>query len=356
MKSKKIASIVSIVVILALLIYGYKLYKDIFSENTKFTESEFFVHIPTDATYEEVKTIISPFIENMDRFEMVANKRSYPENVKSGRFLFKKGMSSFDLVKTLRQNVPVKLAFNNQERLENVAGRVGSQIEADSISLMKTFKDSTFLKENGLTEDDVISICIPNTYEFYWNTSAEKFRDKMIKEYRKFWNEERIAKAAKLGLTPIQATTLASIVHKETVKKDERPRVARVYLNRLKLEMPLQADPTVIFAKKKQLANFDTIIKRVYFNDLKINSPYNTYVYTGLPPGPIAMPDITAIEAVLNPEENDYLYFCASVTNFGYHEFATTLSQHAVNRKKYVDWLNKQVLEKQTLEQQASDK
>ncbi len=346
MNLKKIISIVSVVLIAALLIYGIKLYRDIFSDNTKFTENEFFVHIPSDATYEDVKKIISPFIENMDHFEMVASKRSYIENVKSGRFLFKKGMNSFELVSTLRQNVPVKLAFNNQERLENVVGRVGSQIEADSISLMKIFKDSTFLKENGFTEDNVISICLPNTYEFYWNTKADKFRDKMIKEYRKFWNTERTSKALKLGLTPVQVMTLASIVHKETVKKDERPRVARVYLNRLKLGMPLQADPTVIFAKKKQLSNFDTIIKRVYFNDLKINSPYNTYFYLGLPPGPIAMPDITAIEAVLNPENNDYIYFCASVSRFGYHEFASDLNQHAANRKKYVEWLDKQIAKK----------
>ena len=346
MNFKKITSIVSVVFIAALLIYGIKLYRDIFSDNTKFSENEFFVHIPSDATYEDVKKIISPFIENMDYFEMVASKRSYIENVKSGRFLFKKGMNSFELVSTLRQNVPVKLAFNNQERLENVVGRVGSQIEADSISLMKIFKDSTFLKENGFTEDNVISICLPNTYEFYWNTKADKFRDKMIKEYRKFWNTERTSKALKLGLTPVQVMTLASIVHKETVKKDERPRVARVYLNRLKLGMPLQADPTVIFAKKKQLSNFDTIIKRVYFNDLKTNSPYNTYFYLGLPPGPIAMPDITAIEAVLNPENNDYIYFCASVSKFGYHEFASDLNQHAANRKKYVEWLDKQIAKK----------
>ena len=346
MNFKKITSIVSVVLIAALLIYGIKLYRDIFSDNTKFTENEFFVHIPSNATYEDVKKIITPFIENMDHFEMVASKRSYIENVKSGRFLFKKGMNSFELVSTLRQNVPVKLAFNNQERLENVVGRVGSQIEADSISLMKIFKDSTFLKENGFTEDNVISVCLPNTYEFYWNTKADKFRDKMIKEYRKFWNTERTSKALKLGLTPVQVMTLASIVHKETVKKDERPRVARVYLNRLKLGMPLQADPTVIFAKKKQLSNFDTIIKRVYFNDLKINSPYNTYFYLGLPPGPIAMPDITAIEAVLNPENNDYIYFCASVSKFGYHEFASDLNQHAANRKKYVEWLDKQIAKK----------
>ena len=149
--------------------------------------------------------------------------------------LFKKGMNNFELITSLRNNIPVKLAFNNQERIENVVGRVSSQIEADSVSLIKIFKDSTFLKENGFTEENVLSICIPNTYEFYWNTKADKFRDKMIKEYRKFWNTERTSQAQKLGLTPVQVMTLASIVHKETVKKDERPRVAGVYLNRLRL-------------------------------------------------------------------------------------------------------------------------
>jgi UPF0755 protein len=274
---------------------------------------------------------------------MVASKRSYIQNVKSGRFLFKKGMNNFELITALRNNIPVKLAFNNQERIENVVGRVSSQIEADSISLMNIFKDSTFLKENGFTEDNVISICIPNTYEFYWNTKADKFRDKMIKEYRKFWNTERTSQAQKLGLTPVQVMTLASIVHKETVKKDERPRVAGVYLNRLRLGMLLQADPTVIFAKKKKLGNFDMVIKRVFSNDLKIDSPYNTYFYGGLPPGPIAMPDITAIEAVLKPEKHNYIYFCASVTRFGYHEFAVNESEHEVNRTNYINWLRKQI-------------
>jgi UPF0755 protein len=247
------------------------------------------------------------------------------------------------LITALRNNIPVKLAFNNQERIENVVGRVSSQIEADSISLMNIFKDPTFLKENGFTEDNVISICIPNTYEFYWNTKADKFRDKMIKEYRKFWNTERTSQAQKLGLTPVQVMTLASIVHKETVKKDERPRVAGVYLNRLRLGMLLQADPTVIFAKKKKLGNFDMVIKRVFSNDLKIDSPYNTYFYGGLPPGPIAMPDITAIEAVLKPEKHNYIYFCASVTKFGYHEFAVNESEHEVNRTNYINWLRKQI-------------
>jgi UPF0755 protein len=339
---KKIITIIAVAVISVLIVYGFILMRQIFSANTKFAEKELYVYIPTDSKYEDVKKIIAPYVENMDRFETVANKRDYPENVKSGRFLFTKGMNSYDLVKTLRLNVPVNLAFNNQERLENLAGRVGSQIEADSLSLLKSFKDSIFLKENGFNEENVLAMFIPNTYELYWNTSADKFRDKMIKEYRNFWNKERVAKAAKQGLSPIEATILASIVHKESVKKDERPRIAGVYLNRLRAQMPLQADPTVIYAIKKKSNDFDQVIKRVFYNDLTMSHPYNTYMNLGLPPGPIAMPDITALEAVLNPEKNNYIYFCASVDRFGYHEFAATLEEHNKNAKKYSDWINSQ--------------
>lgn len=329
----------ALVLITSALVFGIIVLKNVFSENTKFTENEIYVQIPTDADYAKVKEIITPLIQDMDRFEMVAEKSNYSGNIKSGRFLFTKGMNSYELVKSLRSNIPVNLAFNNQERLEDFAGRVGSQIEADSLSLLTSFKDSVFLKENGFTNENILAMFIPNTYEIYWNTSAVKFRDKMIKEYRNFWNSERTNKATKQGLTPIEATILASIVHKESVKKDERPRIAGVYLNRMKLGMPLQADPTVIFAIKKQTNDFKQIIKRVFYNDLFLSSPYNTYKVIGLPPGPIAMPDITALEAVLNPEKNDYIYFCASVTRFGYHEFAATLPEHNINAKKYSDWI-----------------
>ena len=342
MNFKKYITIAAVVLISGLIVYGFILMSQIFADNTKFSDKEVYVHVPTDANYNDVKKILADYVVNIDRFEMVANKMSYPENVKSGRFLFTKGMNSYDLVKSLRRNIPVKLAFNNQERVENLAGRVGSQIEADSLSLLTSFKDSIFLKENGFNEDNVLAMFIPNTYETYWNTSAEKFRDKMIKEYRNFWNKERVAKAEKQGLTSVEATILASIVHKESVKKDERPRIAGVYLNRLRLGMPLQADPTVIFAIKKKDNNFDQVIKRVFFKDLTMSSPYNTYVNIGLPPGPIAMPDITALEAVLDPEKNDFIYFCASVERFGYHEFASTLTEHNKNAKKYSDWINSQ--------------
>jgi UPF0755 protein len=174
----------------------------------------------------------------------------------------------------------------------------------------------------------------------YWNTSAEAFRDKLLNEYNRFWTSARNQKAKEIGLTRDQVISLAAIVQKETAKVDERPRVAGVYMNRLQIGMPLQADPTVIYAKKLSENNFEQVIKRVLYKDLEINSPYNTYKNTGVPPGPIAMPDITAMDGVLNYEKHDYFYFVADVTNFGYHKFAKTLTQHNRNKTEYVRWVN----------------
>ncbi|MCW4468428.1 endolytic transglycosylase MltG [Flavobacterium sp. MFBS3-15] len=341
MKLRKIIGIFSLVVVTAGTIYGYILYKQIFSANTKFNDDRVAVFIPTGSSFEEVQKLVAPYIEDMDKFNAVADKKSYPDNIKSGKFILKKGMNTNDIINSLRQPVTVNISFNNQETLQRAVGRIAQQIEPDSLALLKAFTDKKFLDENGFTEDNVLSIMIPNTYEFFWNTSATKVRDKMAKEYRKFWTQEREAKAAALNLTPLQVSALASIVHKETAKADERPRVAGVYLNRLQKGMKLEADPTVIYAIKKESGDFDQVIKRVLYKDLVIDSPYNMYKYEGLPPGPIAMPDITALDAVLNPEKHNYIYFCASVTNFGYHEFAVTAAQHEVNRQKYVAWVEK---------------
>ena len=330
------------VLALAFLLIIIVVFVKFFTSNTNFDKDEVYVQVPTGSTYTDVVKIISPYIKNMNDFEVIAKLRSFPNNVKSGRFLFKKGMSAFQLVGAIRRNTPVKLAFNNQERLENLCERVSSQIEPDTTKLLATFRDTVFLRQNDFTKDNVFAMFLPNTYEVYWNISAEKFRSKMLDEYKRFWNKERIAKADALNLTPVQVITLASIVHKETVKKSERPTVAGVYLNRLNIGMALQADPTVIYALKLRDKNFVQIIKRVLYNDLFINSPFNTYQNIGLPPGPIAMPDVDAIDAVLNPTKHDYIYFCASVEKFGYHEFASTITQHNVNAKKYADWLNAQ--------------
>lgn len=324
---------------LAFIFIGF-VYVNYFTNNTKLDQKEIYIKIPTGSTFEDVKKIIAPYVDNLSSFEFMANRRSYPENVKAGRFLFKKGMSAFDQIATLRRNVPVDLAFNNQERLENLCERLSAQIEPDTTQLLATFRDSVFLKENGFTKENVFSMFLPNTYQVYWNISAEKFRNKMLDEYKKFWNPDRVNKAELLDLTPVQVTTLASIVHKETAKKSERKTVAGVYLNRLNEGMPLQADPTVIFALKLRDNDFNQVIKRVLYNDLFISSPYNTYLVTGLPPGPIAMPDVDAIDAVLNAEKHNYLYFCASTEKFGYHVFAATYEQHQVNARKYSTWLN----------------
>lgn len=323
-----------------LLIVGVVLYLRFFASNTTFNEEEKWVTVPTGSNFEDVKKIVAPYIDGMGGFENMASLRRYDQHVKPGRFLLKKGMGNFGIVAALRHNIPVKLTFNNQERLEDLCVRFSQQIEPDTTQLMNVFRDSIFLKENGFTKENVIAMFIPNSYEFYWNISAEKFRDKMLKEYKNFWNSDRLAKAEKLGMSPVEVITLASIVHKETVKKDERPRVAGAYLNRLEQGMPLQADPTVIYALKLKDNDFTKVIKRVLYGDLTLSSPYNTYVHVGLPPGPIAMPDITAIDAVLNPEKHNYIYFCASVDRFGYHEFAATYPEHQINAKKYADWIN----------------
>lgn len=342
MNFKKIILYVSLAVLVGVAYFGFKVYQIVFTPNTNFSEEKVSVYIPTDATFEEVKAIVSPYIKDMDKFETLANRRGYSTEIKAGKFELTKNMNTNSIVSAMRRSVPVRVTFNNQERLENFVGRIASQIEPDSIQLLQAFKEPTFLKENGFTEETVFTMLLPNTFEFYWNTTAVKFRDQMAKEYFRFWNDERKAKAEKLGLTPVQVSILASIVQKETAKVEERPRVAKVYLNRMNVGMPLQADPTVIYAYKLSSNDFNQVIKRVYYKHLEVDSPYNTYRNVGLPPGPIFMPDVNAIDAVLSPEQHDFIYFCASVERFGYHEFATTLEQHNVNAKKYAAWLNTQ--------------
>ncbi|UII75573.1 endolytic transglycosylase MltG [Flagellimonas sp. HMM57] len=330
--------------ILGLLICGfiaYQIYSAIFSPNTNFNNDEAFVYIPSNATFLDVRNNLEPLVKDMSTFEAVAQRKGYVTNIKGGKFALKKGMNNNEMINSLRsKNIPVKVSFNNQESLNALAGRIAQQIEADSAELVNSFNDPEFLENVGFNEDSKLGMYLPNTYEFFWNTNAKNFRDKMYKEYERFWNAERLKKAEELNLSPSQVVALAAIVQKETVKVEERPRVAGVYLNRVRKGILLQADPTVIYAIKKETGNFDTIIKRVLYRDLEMDSPYNTYKYVGIPPGPIAMPDISSIDAVLNPEKHDYLFFVADVSNFGYHMFAKTLAQHNRNKVQYTRWLD----------------
>ncbi|WP_299799950.1 endolytic transglycosylase MltG [uncultured Maribacter sp.] len=324
-------------------IFGYTFYGTFFTPNTSFDNEEAIVYIPTDATIDDLKEGLSTVLEDFDSFEAAAERKGYLSNIKAGKYKIGKGMNNNEIVNSLRSgSIPVKVSFNNQESINDLAGRIASQIEADSVSLVAAFDDQEFLKANGFDDANKISLYIPNSYEFFWNTSAASFRGKMLKEYNRFWTDTRKEKASAQGLKPNEVIALASIVHKETAKVDERPTVAGVYLNRLKKGMLLQADPTVIYAIKKETGNFDTVIKRVLYKDLEMDSPYNTYKYAGLPPGPIAMPDITAIDAVLNPKKHNYYYFVANVEKFGYHMFAENLTQHNRNKAQYIRWINAQ--------------
>lgn len=332
--------------VLGLLIGGafaYMVYNAFFSPNTAFENEQAFVYIRTGATYEEVREQLEPLLKDPASFDAVARRKNYPENIRPGKIPLDRGMNNNALVNALRsRNVEIVVSFNNQETPAALAGRIAAQIEADSLSLFTAITEPAFLKEHGFTDQQALVPYLPNSYRFYWNTSAEDFRARMVQEYERFWTPGRREKASKLGLTPVEVIALASIVHKETAKTDERPRVAGLYLNRIRLNMPLQADPTVIFAIKKSSGNFDTVIKRVLYRDLELDSPYNTYKYAGVPPGPIFMPDISAIDAVLNPEKHKFLYMVADTSNFGYHLFAESLTQHNRNKEQYIRWVNAQ--------------
>ena len=339
---KKILLVIVLMTLVVGGIFSYSVYNRIFESNTAFAEEKIEVFIPSDATFKQVLQILKPSLKDIQSFSWLASKKGYSKRVKPGRYILKKGSNNDQMINILRsQNQAIKVSFNNQERIENLAGRIAQQIESDSLSLLKAFTDPQFLKLKGFNSETALSMYIPNSYQVYWNTSAEAFRDKMFKEYERFWNSSRKQKAKEIGLSPIQVSTLAAIVHKETVKSDERPKVAGVYMNRLNKKMKLDADPTVIYAVKKYSENWNQVIKRVLNKDLEVNSPYNTYKVNGLPPGPIMMPDISAIDAVLNYQKHDYLFFVASTQNFGYHKFAKTLAQHNQNSRAYHQWVNK---------------
>jgi len=331
--------ILSFLFILSMVVFNY--YKTYYSENTNFDEESIFLYVKSGSGLNNFKKQITPLLKDSVTFFNAAYKTKYFLNIKAGRYEIKKGFSNKEIINTLKfQNKPVKVTFNNLERIENLASRISNFIEPDSLSLMNSFNDVNFLNENNLNSESVFSIFLPNTYEFYWNTSADQFRDKMYNQFKSYWTEAKKEKARSLNLSPIEVSVLASIVQRETPKVDERPTISGVYFNRLKKNMKLQADPTVVYTIKEK-KGFDTKIRRVLYKDLKIKSPYNTYIHRGLPPGPIYMPDFSSIESVLNLENHKYLFFVADVKRPGYHMFASTNREHNKNKRQYTNWLRK---------------
>ncbi len=328
---------IGLVIIVTLGGYGYA---KIFKSNVNLKENKV-LYFPSNNSLETLKDSLKPYLKDMTSFELLASKKNLTKP-KGGRYVIKKGMSNNALVNMFRAGLqsPVKVTFNNQATLKALAKRVSEQLEASESELYKAFSDEAFLTKNGFNKNTAIAMYLPDSYAMYWTVSPEKFRTKMLANYKRFWNKNRLKKAKKLGLKPTEVVALAAIVNAETVKKSERPRVAGVYLNRLRKKWPLEADPTIIYALKQQIGE-DVIIKRALNKDKLIDSPYNTYKNTGLPPGPINMPDISSIDAVLNPEKHEYMFFVASVKRMGYHEFSKTLAQHNRYARKYHDYINK---------------
>ncbi len=336
---KKIIYITLIITILILLfggIYAYSVYKDIFKPNIN---KDTFLLIPSNSDYLQVLDSLkhTNTLEDINSFIKTAKLKKY-NKIRSGRYEFKKGMTNNEIVNILRsgRQTPVKLTFNNIRTINDFAGKISKQIEPDSASIVKLLNNENFINQLGFNKHDIISMFIPNTYEIYWNTSAENFIKRMKKEYDRFWNDNRKEKAEQLNLTLKEVSILASIVQAEQqAHPDERAKVAGVYINRLKRGMLLQSDPTLIFASG------DFTKKRVLNKDKEIDSPYNTYMYAGLPPGPINMPDISSIDAVLNYQHHNYIFMCAKEDFSGYHNFSTNARQHGIYARKYQQALNK---------------
>lgn len=323
--------------------FAYFVYSTMFTPNTAFNNDEAYIYVKSTDTYSDVREQLEPLLKDINKFDALAERKKYISHVKAGRFVVKKGMTNNEIINSIRSNnLPITVSFNNQESLEKLSGRVSEQIEADSVSILNAMKDVSFLTENKFNEATALGMYLPNSYEFFWNTSGEGFRNRMLIEYNRFWNDSRIKKSEAIGLSPNQVIALASIVYEESKQASEQPRIAGVYMNRLKIGMPLQADPTLKFAAYKLPQYKNTVIKRVLNVHKEIDSPYNTYKNLGLPPGLIAMPDISAIDAVLNYEKHKYLYFVADAKRLGFHKFAKTLAQHNANAREYHRYLSSQ--------------
>jgi UPF0755 protein len=319
---------------------GFWLYTIVYSPNVwTQNKQDVGINLPTGSRFDQLKEILysKGLIIHRANFEWWAKQRKLPGHIKPGHYVLHAGMNNNDLIEMLRtgKQTPIRVTFNNIANIYQLAGKVGKQIEADSASIVHLLTDSVYLARMGKTTKTVETLFIPNTYEFYWNTDANEFISRMFQESTKFWNSQRKLKAEKIGLSPEKVVVLASIVEKETNKNDEKPKIASVYINRLHKGWRLQADPTIIYAMG------DKNIKRVLNVYKQIDSPYNTYRHGGLPPGPICIPSIASIDAVLNYDQSHYLFFCAKDDLSGYHAFAKTNRQHQINAKKYQQALNK---------------
>lgn len=338
--SKKFAIIALITFLLLIMatIFALAAYKAIMAPTVQGQQTAYIQIYPDDnvCTVEE-KLTVSTDVKTMKAFVPLMRYYKYDTRVKPGNYAIRPGDSMRDIcLRLLSGNQsPIKLVVPPVRTIDRIAGAAGKQLMTDSASIATLLTNNELIDSLGFTQETFPALFIPNTYEVYWTMSPEQFVARIVKEYNRYWNAERKAKAQALGLSPIQVSILASIVDEETNKNDEKPLVAGLYLNRLKRGMLLQADPTVKYA------HGDFALRRILLAHLTIDSPYNTYKYAGLPPGPIRIPSMSGIESVLNPTKHNYIYMCAKEDFSGYHNFATTLSEHNANARRYQQALNR---------------
>ena len=332
MKKKIVYGILPVI----LLVGGYGAWQ-VFGPTVSAPESKYF-YIKTGETYSKVRQSLldEKIISNATFFDLVSKQLKYADKVKAGRYQVKNGGSLFNLLRMLRSGAqtPVNLVIIKLRLKEDLAQKIAANFECDSASVMEVLNDAETLKKFNVNNNTLMSIVIPNTYSIFWNSSAKKIIDKLYSEKEKFWNEERVAKAKTMNLTPVQVYSMASIVEEETNKEADKGLIASVYINRMNTGMKLQADPTVKFAMK----NFG--LKRILLKHLTYDSPFNTYQNAGLPPGPICTPSIKTIDAVLNAPQTNYIYFVAKPGWSGLSNFSRSYTEHMVNAKNYQHFLD----------------
>ena len=333
MDKRKILILSIVVVTMLLSSFTFYFYQVIYSPNFLVEQESRYMFIPTGSTFEDLQKMIydDGYVNEPVAFGMLSKLMKFDKAVKPGKYLIEKNSNNIDVIRKLRagDQVPVRITFNTGRLLSDVASKLTNNIELDSGKFLKYISEESTAQLYNFDNETFRCMFIPNTYEVYWTITEEELCARLSKEYDNFWNQERKAKASEVGLTPTEVGVLASIVEAEVSHYDESKVVAGLYLNRLQKNMPLQADPTLIYAVG------DFTIKRVLNVHKEIDSPYNTYKYTGLPPGPINFPSITSIDAVLNADNHKYIYMCAKEDFSGYHNFSSSLRQHNKNARKY---------------------
>ncbi len=316
-----------------LISFSFYTYQIVYTPNVLVGKEDRIIVIPEGATFESVQKQIHEgrYVQDLISFSLLSKLMDYDENVKSGRFTLRSNMNNLTAIRYLRLGLqePVKITFNNVRLIKDLSEKITRNLSSTPPEVEAALIKFSMNNNYGFNKDNVLCMFIPNTYEVYYNISTESLLNRMHDEFENFWNADRTEKAKALGLTPIEVSILASIVQAETVKPDEAPTIAGLYINRLKQGIRLQADPTLVFA----VGDFE--LERVLNEHKEIDSPYNTYKNSGLPPGPINMPEINSLEAVLNFVESDYIYMCAKEDFSGRHNFSASYQEHMRNAERY---------------------